>query len=99
MLSDTDKYVADADLGYTYSQPQIVRLNDGKYYVAVGNGYNSTEADGHQSSSGDAVLYLLDIVTGAVVKKITTGYGMTKDPTNKSIGNGLATVAGYDAAL
>ncbi len=97
VVSGTDKYIADADLGYTYSQPQIVRLNDDKYYVAVGNGYNSTEADGHQSSTGDAVLYLLDIVTGAVVKKITTGHGMAEDPSTHSIGNGLATVVGYDA--
>ncbi len=96
-VNSTDKYVADSDLGYTYSKPQIVRLNDGKYYVAVGNGYNSTEFDGHPSSTGNAVLYILDIVTGAVVKKITTGYGMAEDPSTNSIGNGLATVIGYDA--
>jgi type IV pilus assembly protein PilY1 len=89
------------DLGYTYSQPQIFRLNDGNYYVAVGNGYNNTEADGHQSSTGEAVLYLLNVVTGAVVKKITTGYGTSKDPSKdplkEPLNNGLATVKGYDA--
>ncbi|MFC4160180.1 pilus assembly protein [Chitinimonas lacunae] len=32
----------DADLGYTYSQPQIVKLNNNKWAVIIGNGYNST---------------------------------------------------------
>jgi type IV pilus assembly protein PilY1 len=95
--STTDKYSADKDLGYSYSQPQILRLNDGEFYVVLGNGYNSTESDGHKSTDGDAVLYLLNIATGAVVKKISTGHGMAEDPGPNSLGNGFATVFGFDA--
>jgi type IV pilus assembly protein PilY1 len=54
-FTDTD----DADLGYTLSKPIIRKLNDGKWYVIFGNGYNNTDADGHSSSAGRAVLYLL----------------------------------------
>jgi len=91
-----DKYTADADLGYSYSDPQIMRLNDGNFYVVLGNGYNSTEADGNASSTGDAVLYLLNVVTGEVFKKISTQTGMNEDPNTGSLGNGLATVTGFD---
>ena len=30
------------DLGYTYSQPAIVRLQDGTWAAVFGNGYNNT---------------------------------------------------------
>ncbi|MEH6445670.1 MAG: PilC/PilY family type IV pilus protein [Oceanospirillaceae bacterium] len=95
--STTDKYTGDKDLGYSYSQPQILRLNDGEFYVVLGSGYNNTESDGHQSTTGDAVLYLLNVVTGAVEKKISTGYGAAEDPARGLLGNGLATVTGFDA--
>jgi type IV pilus assembly protein PilY1 len=98
--SATDKYTADKDLGFTYSQPQILRLNDGEFYVVLGSGYNNTLADGNASSTGDAVLYLLNVATGAIEKKISTGYGMNEDPTSgRSLGNGLATVTGFDAGV
>jgi len=98
-----DKYTADADLGYTYSDPQIMRLNDGNFYVVLGNGYNSTEADGNASTTGDAILYLLNIATGEVFKKMSTQTGMEEDPNRppldpvtSGLGNGLATVTGFD---
>lgn len=53
----------DSDMGYTFGRAQIVRANNGKWVVVVGNGYNSD--DGH------AVLFVLDGETGAVVKKFT----------------------------
>jgi type IV pilus assembly protein PilY1 len=86
----------DADFGYSYSQPQIMRLNDGKFYVVVGNGYNNTEADGNASTTGNAVLYLLNVEDGSVKKKLSTGVGLAQDPTGRGIGNGLSTVSGYD---
>ena len=33
------------DLGYTYSQPAIVRLQNGRWGAIFGNGYNNTEDD------------------------------------------------------
>ena len=34
--------------------------------AAFGNGYNNTVADGHASTTGNAVLYIVNIATGAV---------------------------------
>lgn len=69
-FSDND----DPDLGYTYSRPAIVRLDDGngngKWAAIFGNGYNNTVLDGDKddstkrnkqpvvSSNGEAVLYV-----------------------------------------
>lgn len=35
----------DADLGFVYGQPQIVRMPDGTWVAAVGNGYNNSRDD------------------------------------------------------
>ena len=57
----------DADLGYTFSQPAIARMADGRWAAVVGGGYNSTEVDGHPSATGQATLFIiyLDGPTGA----------------------------------
>ena len=53
------------DLGYTFSQPQIGRLNTGHWVAIFGNGYNS--------SSDRAYLYVVELGTGAVLAKIAAG--------------------------
>lgn len=58
---------SDGDLGYTLPQATIVRLYDGHWGALVANGYNS--------NSGRAVLFILNLQTGAVLKKIDTGAG------------------------
>lgn len=55
----------DTDLGYTIAQPSIGRMNNGKWAVIVGNGYNS--------STDKAVLFILDAENGSVISKIDTG--------------------------
>ncbi len=74
----------DPDLGYTFSQPVIVRLRHGHWAAVFGNGYNN---DG----SGHAVLFVLDIETGQLLKKIDTGSGSAASP------NGLSSVAPVDS--
>jgi type IV pilus assembly protein PilY1 len=86
----------DADLGYTFSRPAIVRMQNGKWAAVFGNGYNNTEADGNASSTGDAVLYIVDIETGSLIKKIDTGQGKAQDPAGTNTPNGLATVSPVD---
>lgn len=86
----------DADLGYTFSQPAIVRMANGKWAAVFGNGYNNTAADDNVSSSGDAVLYVVDIQTGSLIKKISTETGTAEDPTGNGRPNGLATPATVD---
>ena len=98
---DADIVSGDADLGYTYSQPAIVRLpdpNNGKgiWAAVFGNGYNNTEADGSASTTGNAVLYVVNLQTGALIRKLSTNTGMAQDPTGQSRPNGLATVAPVD---
>ncbi len=66
----------DSDLGYTLADATIARMANGKWAAIVGNGYNS---------GGDkAILYVLDIEDGSVIKKIDTGAGSSGTP------NGLA---------
>jgi len=55
---------SDSDMGYLMGRPTIAKMNDGSTVVIVGNGYNS--------ASGKAVLYIFNLTTGAVVKKIDT---------------------------
>lgn len=88
----------DPDLGYTYSQPAIIKLSTGTWAAVFGNGYNNTDSDFDSkiSSTGNAVLYVVDLATGALIKKIDTGIGFDDDPTNNERPNGLATVAPVD---
>lgn len=50
---------AAAKLGYTYSQPTIARLDNGKWAAVVGNGYAATD-----STNGKASLLIIDMETG-----------------------------------
>ncbi|MHB8455661.1 MAG: pilus assembly protein [Acidiferrobacterales bacterium] len=81
---------SDPDLGYTYSQPIIAKMANGKWAAIFGNGYNNT-------GSGHAVLYIVFIGDGiggtwsaSSFVKIDTGVGSTTTP------NGLATPAVVD---
>ena len=73
------------NLGYTIPQPSIVRLNDsaGSYAAIVANGYNS--------ANNKAVLFILDVATGAIIKSFDTGAGSATQP------NGLSTPGVVDA--
>lgn len=91
----------DVDLGYTYSQPAVVKLPNGKWAAVFGNGYNNTQVDGQVSVTGNAVVYIVDIADGSLISKIDTGVGMSQDPTNitgapKNRPNGFATLAPVD---
>jgi PilC-like protein with beta-propeller domain len=57
-----------ADLGDTYGDPVIVRLSTGQWAAIVGNGYNNL-------GNGHAVLYIIDITTGALIRALDTGSG------------------------
>ncbi len=72
------------DLGYTYGIPKITRLNDGTPAVIVGNGYMN-------SGKGHAVLYIINLDTGILIKAIDTGAGNSQSP------NGLSSPTIFDA--
>jgi len=67
---------ADGDLGYTYSKPVIARLNDGKWYAIMGNGYNSV--------NGQAVLYIIDLADKTAIKRIGVGTATPATPNGLS---------------
>lgn len=74
----------DADMGYGFGQPLLVKTNNGRWSVIVGNGYNNTDADGNASTTGHAVLYVLDAETGALRAKLDTQTGTTTTPNGLS---------------
>ena len=53
----------------------IAKLNDGNWYVVIGNGYSSV--------NGKAVLYIMNIATGQV-RKLSTGSGSEAQPNGLS---------------
>ena len=63
-----------AELGLVLGKAQIVRLNNGVWTAVSGNGYNS--------ASEQAQLFIINLATGALIKKFDTGVGSE---------NGLAT--------
>jgi Tfp pilus tip-associated adhesin PilY1 len=69
------------DLGYSFSKVSLVKSNASAHNAVVifGNGYNS--------ANGNAVLFILDPITGDLVKRIDTGV---------STCNGLSTPVAVD---
>ncbi|MFQ6024312.1 MAG: pilus assembly protein [Acidiferrobacterales bacterium] len=88
---------ADPDLGYTFGKATIAKMQNGKWAVIVGNGYNNTENDGGATTSptGDAVLYIIDIETGTLIRRISTERGIAES-LDGTTPNGLATPAAVD---
>ena len=68
-----------SNMGHVLGEPFIATLNDGTPAVIFGNGINS--------ANGNAVLYVVDLATGAVLQEIDTG---------SSGDNGLSSPRGWD---
>jgi type IV pilus assembly protein PilY1 len=70
----------DVDLGLSFGNPQL-GLWQGKWVVFLTSGYNNVSGtDGVSGGSGQGILYILDIGTGAVLKKVSTNSGDTVTP-------------------
>jgi type IV pilus assembly protein PilY1 len=78
-----------ADLGYTYSRPAIVRTHAG-WAAVFGNGYNNSTSGAPTSTTGRAALFVVDIESGTLIRRLVTSAGSTGTP------NGLATPAVVD---
>ena len=59
-------------LGYGVTDVQIVPMENNKFAAVFGNGYNS--------NSQHAVLFVVDISTGALIAEIDTGVGSSSSP-------------------
>ncbi len=66
----------DADLGNVLGQPTIARMNDGTWVALVGNGYNS--------ANDRAMLFIIKLSDGTLLKKIDTGVGDATSPNGLS---------------
>jgi type IV pilus assembly protein PilY1 len=74
----TNKF-SDCDLGYSYGNPVISKLEDGRWVVFVTSGYNNVSP-----GDGKGYLYVLDVMTGEILYKIGTGVGDTTTPSGLS---------------
>ena len=84
----------DNNLGYTFSQPTLTKLNNGKWAAIIGNGYDNGPNGDHK-----ARLFIIDLSDGSVIKSIDTGAGSIAnndcaDPSSQC--NGLSTPAVVD---
>ena len=71
---------ADPNMGYSYGNPKVVKLKNGKWVAVFTSGYNNTTGD------GKGYLYIVDAYTGALVTTINssgiigTGVGSVATP-------------------
>jgi type IV pilus assembly protein PilY1 len=77
------EFTAD-NLGLTFGNPEIAKLKNGTWVVMFGSGYNNV-------APGDGVgrLFILNAVTGAFIRSISTGVGSTTSP------SGLARISAW----
>lgn len=76
----------DADLGQFIGNPVLTRLNNGSWAVLIGNGYNSDQNRGF--------LFVIDALTGTLIRKIDTGDCVATD--SPCLSNGLADITQWD---
>ncbi len=69
------------NLGYTFAEPEIVRLHSGQWGILLGNGYDS--------ENDAASLFVIDIQNGNLLKELVVDDG-------SSGANGLSSVRGAD---
>ncbi|VAW69900.1 Type IV fimbrial biogenesis protein PilY1 [hydrothermal vent metagenome] len=95
----------DEDLGYITGDVSFAKMNNGRWAVIFGNGYNNTADDGNKSATGNGVIYIVDAFSGELIKKIDTGIGWEDDPTGTAVNgvfssnerpNGIASVTAVD---
>jgi len=66
----------EADMGYSFGAPLIIKTRKYGWVVAVTSGYNNTGG----KLAGHGILYILNIKTGAILQKIDTGAGNAAKP-------------------
>ncbi|WP_334130854.1 pilus assembly protein [Silanimonas lenta] len=83
VLWDKTGAAAEPNMGLVLGRPVIARLNNGTLGLIVPNGVNST--------NNRAVLFIYNLMTGALIAQIDTGVGSATQP------NGLSSPAVFDA--
>lgn len=88
------------NLGYSYGNPVITKLEDGTWVVLVTSGYNNVPESGTAYTTGDGNghLYVLNAATGALVTTVNgTGVIDTKTVGGTVAGSYAGTVPGCTA--
>ena len=65
---------ADCHIGLSFGQPLITKLVDSTWVVLLPSGLNNVNAPA-KAGDGKGYLYVLDAITGKILKKISTGVG------------------------
>jgi len=83
--------INDLDLGFSYGNPIVgKRSSDGRWVAILTSGLNNNT----NSGSGVGVFYVVDVITGAILNKVSTGQGNSVSP------SGLMKMSAfYSAAL
>jgi type IV pilus assembly protein PilY1 len=68
--------VSDADIGLSFGNPVITKRSiDGRWVALLTSGYNNIGG-----GDGRGYLYVVDVATGAILNKVSTGVGSATDP-------------------
>ncbi|HXG28153.1 MAG TPA: PilC/PilY family type IV pilus protein [Nevskiales bacterium] len=72
----TSSSTGGSEMGFSIPQPSMGRMYNGSWAAIVANGY--------ESASNTARLYILDLATGSVIKEFNTGVGSASQPNGLS---------------
>lgn len=81
----------DANMGYSYGNPKIVKMKDGTWVVLLTSGYNNADGQGH--------LYVLSAYSGTKLMDVTTGVGTNASPSGLSRIDTYVISPGFDATI
>ena len=76
----------DANMGYSFGNPEITKLSDGTWVVLLTSGYNncprsvSVNCTKNATGNGQGYLYVVNAATGALITSISTATGGTGTP-------------------
>lgn len=70
-----------SNLGYSFSNPRITKLKDGRWVVIFASGYNNADGAGH--------VYVVNAQTGGLISDISNGTGNATTP------SGLARISAH----
>ena len=77
--------IYDDDMGYSFGNPIITkRASDGRWVALLTSGYNNVSP-----GDGKGYLYVVDVLSGNILQKISTGVGSTTRP------SGLGKIAAW----
>jgi len=84
VLWELDESDFGDELGYTFGQPAITRLESGEWVAVFGNGYNS--------KTGQPKLFIVDLEDGSLLHEVTLG----EIPDADEMSNGLSGVSVWE---